>query len=445
MKKFNLILLAALCAFVSCSGTSGKENGPLEPDNASKVKLTLHNGNDTRVVSVEKGVVLGSEPSWRPRQQGRLFKGWFRDPAAKDFFDFEKEQLEGPIDLYAGFVREITLSDKGKVARVTGNSWNESLPNPNQTARKWNLGGTDLGIIWEMSDGKYGVVFGDSYASDFVAGVGGPGAASDWRSNVLGFSENTDLENGLKFTSMYHHRDGEAAALIERENYYGFTYIPTSAICLNGTEYVHFMYWEVGSRDRVKENYSSFIKSSDCGKTWERCKGEISFSYDSYFCMVGLGKKEGDPYCYMMGAQSGNGYRQSTAKLARFTYDNILNKSQYEYWNSGKGEWIRGKEDQASTVLDGTVGELSLMYLDKYEQWLTMYFDAEKYAICYRTAARPQGPWSEERIICAGRDYPQLYGSFIHPYSAKSGSQDIYWTMSQWAPYNVFLMKSTIN
>lgn len=82
------------------------------------------------------------------------------------------------------------------------------------------------------------------------------------------------------------------------------------------------------------------------------------------------------------------------------------------------------------------------MWFEKYRRWIVLYFDQEKYAICYRSAACINGEWSEERILVSGADYPQLYGSYIHPASA--GSDDLYYTMSEWVPYNVFLMRASI-
>lgn len=48
------------------------------------------------------------------------------------------------------FIRSVS-----RTARVTGSSMDgENFPNPNNTATKWNVGGTDLGIIWEMQPGN---------------------------------------------------------------------------------------------------------------------------------------------------------------------------------------------------------------------------------------------------------------------------------------------------
>lgn len=44
------------------------------------------------------------------------------------------------------------------VARLTGTPLpEEELISPNSTVQQWNIGGTDLGIIWEQDPGKYGI------------------------------------------------------------------------------------------------------------------------------------------------------------------------------------------------------------------------------------------------------------------------------------------------
>lgn len=446
-RNLFIAILSVLICFELCSCRTIEADSPSD---YAVVTLVPQDGtSQSKTVKVEKGKTT-VEPSYIPVRTGYTFAGWCIDEAGTVPYDFEHTVVDADFTLYASYSRDIILTDKGKVARVTGASLSgENIANPNNTHINWNLGGTDLGIIWEMKDGEYGILFGDSYGSDFVPVGGGPGAASDWRSNVLAFSDNSDLENGLKFKSMLvnAYRPNRALPVIERENYYGFTYIPTAAVELNGKQYMHYMYWEVGTTVRADQNYSSIYCSEDMGQSWSSCRGKISFATDSYFAMVGYAKKPGDDYCYMLGAQSGRGYRKSTAKLARFKYDSILDKSEYEFWNGGKKQWIKGKESDATTVLDGTVGELSVMYLEEYDRFLALYFDSEEYAICYRSAARMQGPWSKERVLCSGWNskYAQLYGSYIHPLSAKKGSETIYWTMSQWQPYNVFLMRADVD
>lgn len=445
-----LALLLCMPMFLlpaSCS-SSPDDDDPA----AGGLEITLEARNRTqevRRIQVARGGVF-NEPSWYPAdKKGWTFAGWFLDEAATQPYTFG-QPVDHSFTLYAGWSRDLILTDRGKLARVTGASLSgEGLPNPNRTDANWNLGGTDLGIIWEIADGKYGVLFGDSYGSDFRPSGGGPGAASDWRSNVLAFSENTDLDMGLKFSSMLTdgHNANRAVAIIERPNYYAFTPIPTAAIALNGVQYMHYMYWEVGQTARADENYSSLYRSTDNGLHWESCRGKVEFGCDSYFAMVAYAKRPGDPYCYMVGSQSGRGYRNSVAKLARFTYDNILNQNSYEYWNGNKMTWVKGNENEATTVLNGTIGEMSVVWLERYGRWLALYFSQENYAICYRTAARINGPWSEERVLVSGWDsrYAQLYGSYVHPLSTKPDSETIYYTLSQWQPYNVFWMKANVS
>jgi hypothetical protein len=62
--------------------------------------------------------------------------------------------------------------------------------------------------------------------------------------------------------------------------------------------------------------------------------------------------------------------------------------------------------------------------------------------IVLRAAAEPTGPWSQPVTLVSGRDYPGLYGGYLHP-GALNGD-DIYFTMSQWGPYRVFLMRAEL-
>lgn len=45
-------------------------------------------------------------------------------------------------------------------------------------------------------------------------------------------------------------------------------------------------------------------------------------------------------------------------------------------------------------------------------------------------------------LLASGREYPALYGAYPHPWALDG--PELYWCMSQWHPYNVFLMNSTL-
>lgn len=333
------------------------------------------------------------------------------------------------------FIRNVT-----RIARVTGSIINgENFPSPNNTATKWNVGGTDLGIIWEMQPGKYGIFFGDTFGYDFKPNPANPGPnGGSWRSNVLAFSEDNDLEDGLSFSNMATDDKGYA-----REIVYGgkdssgngdWTSIPTAAIRANGIDYVH--YFNMRNWTGWITNYSGIYKSADNGLTWAKCK-DITFSSYSFFGQVGYFKKDG--YVYMIGTQTG---RDSNAKLARFHETDIENKTAYEYWNSFTNQWIKGNENEATVLIEDKVGELSFIYNETHKKWIIAYFNADRYNITMRTAEDITGPWSEPYELANGREYAQLYGSYIHPLSVTG--DNLYFTMSMWMPYNVFLMKAEL-
>jgi hypothetical protein len=348
----------------------------------------------------------------------------------------ESKEIALDIDNRWGFfVRSVK-----RIARITGTAISgETFPNPNNTALNWNVGGTDLGIIWEMEPGKYGIFFGDTFGRDFTPNPTNPGPnGGSWRSNVLAFSDDNDLEDGLSFSSMAIDSRGDAREIIyggkDASGNGDWTSIPTAAIRANGIDYVH--YFNIRNWTGWVTNYSGIYKSADNGQTWTKCSN-ISFSSYSNFGQVGYFKKDG--YVYMIGTQTG---RDSNAKLARFLESNIENQTSYEYWDAAAGQWVVGDESKASVIIDDKVGELSFIYNQKLKKWIIAYFSSDRYNITMRTAENITGPWSKPYELAKGTEYAQLYGSFFHPLSETG--DDLYFAMSMWMPYNVFLMKAEL-
>jgi hypothetical protein len=89
-------------------------------------------------------------------------------------------------------------------------------------------------------------------------------------------------------------------------------------------------------------------------------------------------------------------------------------------------------------VVPGPVGELSVAWIGYLERWVMMYLDARHRAIVVRTSETLTGPWSEPSLLASARDHPQLYAPFIIPFD--SNEPDIFFTMSRWDSYNVYLM-----
>jgi len=329
-----------------------------------------------------------------------------------------------------------------RTARVTGRSMgtSEGLYNPNRTDVDYNVGGTDLGIIWERDAGKYGIFFGDTFGSDFVPNPSAPGPnGGSWRSNVLAFSEDNNLEDGLTISGMATDSRGNAREIVYgAKNASGngdWTSIPTAAIRANGIDYVHYM--NIRNWTGWITNYSGLYYSTDDGQTWTK-SDKITWSSTSNFGQAGYFKKDG--YVYMIGTETG---RHSNPRLARFKEADIENKAAYEYWNLAEKQWITGNENRADNLFEDTVGELSVIYSEKFGIWIMTYFCERRYNISVRHAKEITGPWSDPLELASGQEYAQLYGSYIHPVSVNS--TNLYYLMSMWLPYNVFLMKTEMD
>lgn len=333
------------------------------------------------------------------------------------------------------FIRKVE-----RIARVTGNPMvGEHFASPNNTARDWNVGGTDLGVIWEMDVGKYGIFFGDTFGHDFVPQPNQPGPnGGSWRCNVLAFSTDDNLEDGLSISEMALDGSGNAREIIyggkDQSGNGNWTSIPTAAIRANRVDYVH--YFNMRRWFGWVTNYSGMYKSVDNGLNWTKSE-HVQFSSDSNFGQVGYFKKDG--YVYMVGTQTG---RDSPASLCRFRETDIETLDNYEYWNGTSKQWIKGDENQATVIIQDKVGELSFIYSNTFRKWIIAYFNEDRYNITMRIADEVTGPWSAPYELASGKDYTQLYGSYFHPLSVTGES--LYFTMSMWMPYNVYLMKAEL-
>ncbi|PST84161.1 carbohydrate-binding protein [Pedobacter yulinensis] len=325
-----------------------------------------------------------------------------------------------------------------QVARVTGRSMpGEKLPNPNQTHQRYNLGGTDLGIAWQMGNGNVGIWFGDSYGRDFIpVPEGGPGKAGAWRSNVLAFSSDRNLANGLQFDSMYSQQGSAAAAEVifsphQTDGKGSHTAIPTAAIHAAGKEYVHYMdvrKW-LGP-GRWATNVSGLYVSDNAGRSWQAVK-DFSFGNNSNFAQAGFAAAGG--YVYIMGTPAG---RWGRVRLARVKERHVEDQHRWEYRNK-LGEWVRGREEEASDLFSSPAGELSLAWHPQARCWLLTYLNEQQGALVLRRADSITGPWSDEQVLASYKDFPGLYGAFIYPHVEANG---FYFLLSVWKPYNVFLM-----
>ncbi|WP_280468694.1 DUF4185 domain-containing protein [Nocardia cyriacigeorgica] len=310
----------------------------------------------------------------------------------------------------------------------------------NRTDMRWQVDGTDLGLMWENKPGEVAVVFGDTFGKGWTPGGAG-GEDEDWRSNVLGYSTDRDLSDGLTLDTMVQDSRCHAAELLGSRKLKNWetTTIPTSGFAIGDRQYLSYM--SVNRWSRIPglwwTNYGGIAYSDDNGSTWVK---DQHAKWDNLF---GLGRfqvaamvPQGE-YVYMFGTPNG---RIGVIGLARVPKDEVLNKSAYQYWVGGT--WAPALENLATPLVPGIASELSVRYDAESDRWQMVYLDSARGAIVLRTAAAPQGAWTDAVPLVSTTEYPKSYGGFIHPWST---AQDLYFTISAWDSYNVYLMHARLD
>ncbi|TWD80900.1 uncharacterized protein DUF4185 [Kribbella amoyensis] len=322
-----------------------------------------------------------------------------------------------------------------KIAKLTGPG------SINDTEARFQLKSTDLGILWDNGSGEILTAFGDSYGAGWTGPGGGAGdpATLDWRCNLLFRSKDRALADGMSLDSAAEDRPGHAKQFldckkVDRDEH---TVIPTAGIAVGNRQYVQYMsvnYW--GPAGSWFTNYSGFAYSDDNGETWTKdpkARWQNTAAWDDTFQMTALIRDRG--YVYMVGTPNG---RFGNAYLARVPEQQVLTKNAWRYWD---GRNWSPQQSAAVPIVVGPVSEVSVQWNAHLGKWLMMYLDEQRASVVLRSADALTGPWSGERVVAKGTDYPGLYGTYMHPWS--SGS-DLYFTMSQWDPYNVFLMRTKL-
>lgn len=300
---------------------------------------------------------------------------------------------------------------------------------PNQTFERWNVGGTDLGFTFFHDDDLY-MVFGDTYGRE----------RRDWRSNTM--AKLADVESpaaGLEIEHFISDPSGRATELLSSKKVYWVeqTVIPTSGISVGSRMILHYMSvrrWVAPGRWRI--NHAGLAYSDDDGQTWVKTGPE--WGARSNFAQVAFVRDPEEPdSVYVFGIPAG---RFGQVRLARASADSILRTASYEYWDGR--DWTSA-EAAAEAVVPAPVGELSVAWNGYLGRWVMMYLDERHKAIVVRTAEQLTGPWTEPKLVTTARDHPQLYAPFIIPF--QSDQPEIFFTMSRWDSYNVYLMHLELN
>ncbi|MET4610341.1 hypothetical protein ABIC28_001319 [Rhodococcus sp. PvR044] len=320
-----------------------------------------------------------------------------------------------------------------RVAKLTG------AGSINRTDKRWQVNGTDLGIMWESAPGEVAVAFGDTVGRGFHP-PGGQGG--DWRSNVLAFSSDENLSDGMSFDSMVQDDRCHAAELLSSRKLDNveITTIPTSGFAIGERQYMSYM--SIRTWNSIPgtwfTNHGGIAYSDDHGQTWAKdpyARWDNIFGLSNF--QVSAMVPQGE-YVYMFGTPN---TRLGDLGLARVPVGEVLNTSAYQYWQNGVWTPVGGQA-AATPVVRGPVAEVSVRYDEVRRVWQMVYLDTARTAIVLRESDSPQGEWSEPAPLVSVTEYPELYGGFIHPWST---GDDLYFTISTWSDYNVFLMRAELN
>lgn len=306
------------------------------------------------------------------------------------------------------------------VAQLTG-----PPPGINDTHANWMVYGTDLGSTF-MHKGEIVLVFGDTFGVD----------GRMWRSNVLGFSSDDDPSDGVTIDRMLTDTYGHAVEILpsKKIDYEEMTVIPTYGISVGDRMFLHYMsvshwgapgHWDLGR--------SGFAWSDDDGETWTYATDRV-FAGDSNFGQVAMEEYEG--HIYIWGIPGG---RYGGVQLGRVVPEHLLELDAWEYWSHG--DWVT-EIDTAEQIIPPNVGELSVRWNSYYQKWIMMYLNDPRGLIELRTADSITGPWSEASIAARAIDYPALYAPYMYP--VWNDGPDIYFNMSMFGPYQVYLLKTRL-
>lgn len=331
------------------------------------------------------------------------------------------------------------------VCQLTG-EMNQRLKKPtlSRTASQYGVKATDLGSSFEHK-GRLGFLFGDTKRGETK------------NVDCLAWSDSTDPnELIVKFPT---DDDGLFHPLIVPGIDQGAMHVPSNGVSTGDDIFIiHTTDWYHPENDidpRGNMERSVVARSRDDGQTWERLY-DLSVANDhsmtdARFINVALAKRDNTILIWGSGA-----YRKSNPSLARVPKDEFANKSAIRYFagldDDGRPQWSGKESDAAALFDDPFLGELSTTWVEELGVWVMLYNSRKiPRGVRLRTAKHPWGPWSEPNVVLGveqmrangwvGAYGPYLISRFTQ---ATDGRCRLYYTVSSWKPYQVFLVCSEI-
>lgn len=316
-----------------------------------------------------------------------------------------------------------------KIAQITGED------SENKTQSRFGVWGTDLGSFTVM-DGKTYMFGGDTFSDAQSHG---------WRSNVLFIIEDDDPSDGLTITDAITDKQGNARELLLSIKQDGTekTVIPTNLFAANGKLYCIYMsvsHW--GTAGRWDCRYSGLAVSENGGAKWRKLPN-VRWPGDSGF--IQTANVQVEDTMYIWGIPSG---RFGGVHLMKVPVAGLEDPDAYAYFTGlderGAPMWQKGQDGLAAAacILDGPVGEISVIYNEYLGNFLISYLNEEAGAIVLREMVTPWGEFSREWVLATNASYPALYGAYMHPDYVEDSGKSVYFAMSQYFPvYNIMWMR----
>ncbi len=321
------------------------------------------------------------------------------------------------------------------LARAQGAAvWRKRLTGADlDTAARWQVAGTELGIPYTLENGSIGYLFGNTFSA------ARPETNQDWRSAVMLRSKiHPATTGGLVFDKASGVRSNGLAPAIFHSGQNGLgidgvwevSAIPNDGITFpNGRQLISYTSVEhrtPGPRNSLwKTNYAG-LAYSDNGKDFVRTnlKWWNNANNDDPF-QVWTMQRDGN-WVYVFSVPAGR--QHGAMMLRRVRWDRMLFPAEYEGWGWNGRNW--GWSRPCTPILTGRFGEPSVRRLSD-GAWVMSYLNAATNKIVTRTAAGPTRAWSAEKVQVTWAQESGLYGGFIHPWST-SQPNDLHLLVSTW-------------
>jgi hypothetical protein len=302
-----------------------------------------------------------------------------------------------------------------KVADLTG---------PGTSAQRFGIGGTDLGIVVTLADGRTGFIFGDTFDE---CRAGGPG----WRSPVMLRSKDVSprsLNEGITFHDAV---GGDYARQLwdyehDEPPWKGSGYstvLPADAITIDGRLYLFSMV----NRGLHNVVWTEISYSDDCGDTWHDAGPDARRLGSHEAGRQQLITWESDPETGWVYVIATAFTRRENAFLYRVRAEDLLDRSA---WHPATGGWF-ARGPKPLLPAGTTVGEMSLRRVEN--RWVFSYFETntltirvkvldhptDDFATAHTTTVLRNTAWPAPRCSppdgCTAGTLSQLYGGYIVP------------------------------